>query len=112
MTITDTQDIDTVQRWILIASWIYYEGDDSMVDDKFYDRIAYRLVDLQKNFPGDVQTETAYGYAFYDFDGTTGFDLFSRLTDKDKEKISHHAMHILKFMREDRAKATKKKKGK
>jgi hypothetical protein len=25
-----------------------------------------------------------YGYAFYDFDGSTGYHLYSRLTEEDK----------------------------
>ena len=28
---------------------------------------------------------TQYGYIFYDFDGTTGFDLYDRLTEEDKK---------------------------
>ena len=34
-----------------------------------------------------VKVNTQYGYVFYDYDGTTGFDLFDRLKQKDKTMI-------------------------
>ena len=62
-TLKNTTNIDTLQRWILVASWIYYEANDSIVEDSFYDRTARRLVDLQNNYKGDIR-DTQYGYVF------------------------------------------------
>ena len=42
-----------------------------------------------------IKENTQYGYAFYDFDGTTGFDLYHRLNRTDKEMIKKIAMNIL-----------------
>ena len=52
------------------------------LSDKDYDEISKQLVELQKNV--DVRL-TQYGYIFYDFDGSTGFDLYDRLTEEDKK---------------------------
>lgn len=38
---------------------------------------------------------TQYGYCMYDFDVTTGFDLWSRLTEHDKEHIKIIAEMVL-----------------
>lgn len=39
---------------------------------------------------------TKYGYCMYDFDGTTGFDLWSRLNVMDKQFIGKLAKQIIK----------------
>lgn len=102
-----TTDIDFLQRWILVASLIYYELNESMVDDKIYDQIAYKLVDLHKAH-GDV-SDTQYGYVFYDFDGTTGFDLFYRLNDEDKDRIRHIAYSVVRNLKAERTHKSIKK---
>ena len=106
-TLKTTTNIDTLQRWVLVASWIYYEANDSIVEDSFYDRTARRLVELQKNYKGDIK-DTQYGYVFYDFDGTTGFDLYHRLKDSDKIRITDIGALVVKNMRADRARKSKK----
>lgn len=76
--------INYLQRFILVNSYLYYEKDDSVITDKRFDEAAKQLVELQKNY--DI-SKTQYGYVFYDFDGTTGFDLWERLTAVDKTVI-------------------------
>ena len=74
--------IDFLQRKIILNSIAYYELNTSQLTDKQYDELSRQLVDMQKEV--DIK-DTQYGYVFYDFDGTTGFDLYHRLNDKDKE---------------------------
>lgn len=76
--------INFLQRKIIINAILYYELNTSPLSDKEYDELSRQLVDLQKNI--DIQ-QTQYGYVMYDFDGTTGFDLYSRLNEHDKKYL-------------------------
>jgi hypothetical protein len=99
---TEKLKIDFLQRVILIHSFLYYEKDENIISDKKYDEIARQLVVIQelktKNW---VKQNTQYGYAFYDFDGSTGFDLWERLKRKDRKFISSIAMGVLKDAKKD-----------
>ena len=86
--------INFLQRVILIHSYLYYEKDISLWSDKKFDETAKQLVELQ-NIYRDIVLHTQYGYTFYDFDGTTGFDLYHRLNRTDKEMIKKIAMNML-----------------
>lgn len=92
---TETEKISFLQRVILIHSYLYYEKDSPVWTDKQYDEVEKQLAEMQK--PKTViwiQNKTQYGYAFYDFDGTTGFLLWGRLKKKDKEQIAGIANSI------------------
>lgn len=85
---TDKLKIDFLQRVILIHSYLYYEADNSVWSDKQYDEVAKQLTNIQnKHTKSWIKQNTQYGYVFYDYDGTTGFDLWDRLKQKDKQKI-------------------------
>lgn len=85
---SDKLKIDFLQRVILIHSYLYYELNTNIWSDKHYDEVSKQLTIMQNNFSKNwIKKRTSYGYAFYDFDGTTGFDLFNRLTKKDKKVI-------------------------
>ena len=77
--------INFLQRKIILNSIIYYELDENFISDREYDEICKQLVELHKEY-GDI-SDTEYGYVYYDFDGTTGFDLYYRLNDKDRERL-------------------------
>lgn len=80
--------IEFLQRVILVHSYLYYMLDDSVWTDKHYDEIAKQLTSIQKEHTENwLKVNTQYGYVFYDYDGTTGFDLWDRLKQKDKQKI-------------------------
>ena len=86
---TEAEKISFLQRVILVHSYLYYEKDNSVRTDKQFDEVSKQLVSMQDEH--DIlwiRNKTQYGYAFYDFDGTTGFYLWSRLKDKDKEQIA------------------------
>ncbi|MPN40128.1 hypothetical protein SDC9_187664 [bioreactor metagenome] len=48
--------------------------DISILTDKQFDKLAYGLRDLQKEYPEESRACDLYG-AFHDWDGTTGFHL-------------------------------------
>lgn len=92
---TEAEKINFLQRVILVHSYLYYEKDNSVWTDKQYDEVAKQLAEMQK--PKTVKwilNKTQYGYAFYDFDGTTGFLLWGRLKEKDKGQIAGIANSI------------------
>lgn len=93
--LTEKEQIEWLQRYILVHSWIYYYGNDSLISDRQYDKKAKELVDMQSGYAKLGQTQ--YGYVFHDFDGNTGFDLHDRLNDKDKEHITHIVRHVMKL---------------
>ena len=51
--------------------------------------------------------KTQYGYVMYDFDGTTGFDLYSRLNEKDKRYL----MQLARYIFGSKSESKRKKKG-
>lgn len=94
---TDKLKIDFLQRVVLIHSYLYYEEDSPKWSDKKFDEVAQQLVREQEPYSQKIiRMCTQYGYVFYDFDGTTGFDLFSRLNGMDKQFIGKLAKGIIK----------------
>lgn len=79
--------INFLQRKIILNSIAYYEYNTNFLSDRYYDSISKQLVELHKEY-GDI-SDTQYGYAFLDFDGSTGFDLRYRLTDLDRRYLEH-----------------------
>lgn len=94
---TDELKANFLERVIAIHSYLYYERDNSIWTDKHFDEISKQLVSVLKyhNERWIIQ-HTQYGYAFYDFDGTTGFDLWYRLNLKDRQYIQNIAERIVK----------------
>lgn len=86
--------ISALQRFILVHSILYYELDSSLITDKMFDENAKQLVKMQFEFRNDA-VNSDYWYVFFDFDGSTGFDLFSRLNKKDRKYLTHIAQYIL-----------------
>lgn len=80
--------INYLQRKIILNSIAYYHLNTNKLTDKEYDELCRQLVEMQKDFDID---STQYGYVFYDFDGSTGFDLCDRLTPHDREYLLHIA---------------------
>ena len=86
--------INFLQRKIILNCIAYYQLNTNKLTDKEYDELSRQLVSLQK----DINiNDTQYGYVMYDFDGTTGFDLYDRLNTHDKRylmNIACHALHV------------------
>lgn len=77
--------IEYLQRKVILNSIAYYKLDWSPMSDYNYDCLCRQLVDLQSKY-GNVE-DTQYGYVMYDFDGSTGFHLFNRLTEEDQDYL-------------------------
>lgn len=97
---SDSTKISYLQRRIIIYSIMYYECDESCVTDAYYDSISRQLVALQKSCNAEEFRKSTYYYAMYDFDGSTGFDIPSRLTKYDREYLTHLAKMIHKRWKE------------
>lgn len=88
----DITKVNYLQRKIILNAIAYYELDRSTLSDKDYDELSKQLVEMHKAV--NIE-DTQYGYIMYDFDGTTGFDLYSRLNEKDKKYLMNIALHAL-----------------
>lgn len=88
--------MSALQRWLIVHSILYYELDNAIISDAMFDANARQLVQMQEDFPDEAE-DTDYWYVFYDFDGTTGFDLWDRLNKHDKTYLKHIAEHVLKL---------------
>lgn len=78
--------INFLQRKILLNSMMYYEYGKNFLTDFEYDSICGQLVNFQNKFEEqghDIYSETRYGYAYYDFNGSTRSHLYRRLNFKD-----------------------------
>lgn len=84
--------INFLQRKIILNCIAYYQLNTNRLTDKEYDELSKQLVSLQK----DINiNDTQYGYVMYDFDGTTGFDLYDRLNASDRQYLMNIACHAL-----------------
>ena len=87
--------ISALQRWIIVHSMLYYELSNSIIEDAVFDRNARQLVEMQDSYPDEAE-ESDYWYVFYDFDASTGFNLYDRLDAHDKEYLMLIAQHVLR----------------
>lgn len=96
---TNVDKMNYLQRKIILNSMAYYMYNVSPLSDRAYDEMSKQLVEMQKVYWDEVYL-TQYGYAFHDFDGTTGFDLYGRLLDRDKEYLEKIAIAGLGMKKE------------
>lgn len=83
----ETKDkLSVLQRMVLVHSNIYYNKDSNILSDKKYDALSKLLVRQQNKYQKSFR-KSDYYYCFKDFDGTTGFDLYSMLKRKDKRRV-------------------------
>lgn len=88
---SNSTKISYLQRRIIVWSIMYYEHNESCVPDYVYDSVSHQLVELQKKASKEEFKKSTYYYAMHDFDGSTGFDIPSRLTKKDRKHLTHIA---------------------
>ena len=74
--------INHLQRKIILLSIAYYEFDCSPISDSDYDWLSQELARRMRRC--ENVEESRYWYAFKDFDGSTGYVLYSRLTAEDR----------------------------
>lgn len=88
---SNTTKISYLQRRIIVWSIMYYEFNESCVPDSQYDSVSHQLVELQKQASKEEFEKSTYYYAMHDFDGSTGFDIPSRLTKEDRDYLTRIA---------------------
>jgi hypothetical protein len=86
---TIMEQIQLLQRSILVNSFAYYELNENILSDHQYDANALQLAGLRAQYPEEFRRSRYHDY-FYDFcsDGvayTSGFDLLERVRKKDAE---------------------------
>lgn len=91
---SDSTKIGYLQRRIIVYSIMYYEQNESCVSDAYYDSISRQLVEMMQTVPFEELRKSMYYYAMYDFDGSTGFDIPSRLTKYDREYLGYIAATV------------------
>ena len=88
--------IDNLQRKVILHSYLYYELDDSVVSDTDYDFIARTLAKYKNDYPELWKNSMYYKQFGEGYNGSTGFDLYSKLSDEQKRVIQY----IAKFRHE------------
>lgn len=83
----DSTKISFLQRVVLVHSILYYELNTTVISDLEFDLLSKQLLHLQSKAKEEELEKSQYYYVFYDFDGNTGFDLWHRLKDSDKEYL-------------------------
>lgn len=91
---SESTKISYLQRRIIVYSIMYYEMNESCISDKEYDSISQQLVRLQNECSEEELKKTTYYYAMHDFDGSTGFDIPSRLNESDRDYLTHIAYQV------------------
>lgn len=99
---SDSTKISYLQRRIIVWSIMYYEHDESCVPDVVYDSVSRQLAKLMKEASKEELEKSTYYYAMFDFDGSTGFDIPSRLTNQDREYLTHIARIVHRQWKEDK----------
>lgn len=98
--LTPQEKIDFAARYIIVHSIIYYELDESVISDKRFDKKASVLVKLMKKYPEEVQNSEYYR-AIYDFDGSTGFHLYSRLKKSQRRYLKQIARYVIRMYKQN-----------
>ena len=91
--------VDFAARYVIVHSIIYYKMDDSVISDKKFDKKAAVLVKLSKKYPEEVKNSEYYR-AIYDFDGSTGFHLYSRLNKSQRRYLKQIARYVIRLYRQ------------
>lgn len=98
---TTKEQIELLQRSILVNAYAYYEMDRNILPDYQYDRNALQLEALKNEHP-DIFKKSRYYKYFADFESGTGFDLVSKVQKSKtmRRKIERDASWALKLKEE------------
>lgn len=91
----DVEKVSYLQRRVLVYSMAYYNQDTNIVSDMEYDGVSRQLAKMQANLSPKEFQRTRYGYAFEGFDGSTAFDIPSKLSVEDYEYLYRITMHVI-----------------
>lgn len=98
---TTKEQIELLQRSILVSAYAYYEMNATLLQDYQYDRNALQLEALKNEHP-DIFKKSRYYKYFSDFEPGTGFDLVSKVQKSKtmRKKIERDASVALKLKEE------------
>ena len=88
--------IEILQRRVIVYSLQYYEMNENVVSDRYFDDISKQLVWYMENTDEQVLRDTEYYYCLYDFDASTGFFIKDRLNKYDLHYLSKIAAMVIK----------------
>ena len=88
--------VDFAARYVIVHSIIYYKMDDSVISDKKFDKKSAVLLKLIKKYPEEFKNSEYYR-AIYDFDGSTGFHLYSRLNKSQRRYLKQIARYVIRL---------------
>lgn len=94
---SDVLKVNSLERWIIVHSILYYERDESFISDFMFDANCKQLVELREVMGEKEFGKTKYAYAFIKFDGSTGFFLYKALNAEDKQWLNREADNALRF---------------
>ena len=101
---TTVDKLNRLQRMVLLHSIIYYDLNESVISDDYYNkltRLLARKVSQYQDKP--IFKKTMYWYVFEDYtDGSTGFDLAHKLKKKDYQYLYILTTHIIYRARNSR----------
>ena len=84
------EQIQLLERSILVNSFAYYELNENILSDFQYDTNAIQLSELKRDYPEEFKRSKYYDY-FYDYcqdsdvHYTSGFDLIERVRKADED---------------------------
>lgn len=81
------------RRQILVLSFLYYQLNESLIDDYTFDTWSKELVNLQSRYSTEAM-KSVYAKEFKDFDGSSGYDLpYSRM---EIQTVGHRLLNFIK----------------
>lgn len=95
-----TTKISFLQRRVIVACIAYYELDATVISDTDYKELAEQLVEYQTANSEDAAKSTYY-YVMKDFDVSTGFDVYDKLNDYDKDWLMMITRVVIGNQRKD-----------
>lgn len=87
MGLTIQEQIDWLQRYIIVHSYIYYELDDNVISDHEYDIRARTLVKYKNDYPELWKNSMYYKQFGDEYNGSTGFTLYHDLDERQQRII-------------------------
>lgn len=84
------------RRQLYVHSTIYYRLGTSIIDDSTFDRWAYELRDLQRDYPAESAV-APLAAEFIGWDGTTGFELADRSSAEVNEWVMRKAAELIRL---------------
>lgn len=90
---TTKTKIDTLSRWILVHSFLYYELNYNVVPDHMFDANCNQLQEFIVAHPDEFKRSTYY-YALEEFDGSTGYGFYQKLNFEHLMLVERDAYYL------------------